>query len=127
MTRQLGSLVSFLLVFASALPARAQADTLPIISIDADQKEKVTMVSTEDYTKSLGSLVRTMNDTTISTLQNHEQSATRSGPRIVWMLRDVTVGLGTTLTVGISHIWSISFAPRVRFAFSNSTHPKIPD
>ena len=127
MTKQLWSLFLFPLVIASTLSARAQADSLPIISIDADQKEKVTMVSTEDYSKSLGQLVRTMNDTTISTLQSHEQTATRSVPKIVWMLRDVTVGLGTTLTVGISHIWSMSFAPRVRFAFSNSTHPKAPD
>jgi hypothetical protein len=114
----------------TALPAVARAESLPVISLDSNHNEKVTAVSADDYTASLGQLITTINSSTLSALQSRENSGVQSAtpaPKIVWMLRDVTVGLGTQLSAGLSHIWSVSFAPRVRFGFSNSTHPKIPD
>ena len=117
----------FLLSLMAAVPGFARADSLPVISLDANHNEKVTVVSTDDYTASLSQLITTIDSTTLSALESREHPRTQTGPKLVWMLRDVTVGLGTQLTAGLSHIWSVSFAPRVRFGFSNSTHPKIPD
>ena len=113
-----------LLSLTTVAPGFAWADTLPVISLDANHNEKVTAVSSDDYTASLTQLMNTINASTLSAIQNREQNATQAAPKTVWMLRDVTVGLGTQLTVGISHIWSMSFAPRVRFGYSDSTHPK---
>ena len=109
------------------LSGLAQADTLSLISIGSDQKQSVTEVSPDDYQSSLSALVTTLHDSTLSVLQSRTKSSMPAGPKTQWMLRDVCVGVGTNFSAGLSHIWSVSFAPRVRFGFSNSTHPKMPD
>ena len=42
-------------------------------------------------------------------------------------LRTVAVGLGFNLKGGLSHIISIGVSPKIRFAFSNSRWPIIPE
>ncbi|HEY8278614.1 MAG TPA: hypothetical protein VIH99_03255 [Bdellovibrionota bacterium] len=102
-----------------SLNATASAETFPLVGKSTGQ-ERARMVGKDAYFNLLHSLSGTVHDSTLPTLAS--QQATASG----WLLRDVAVGIGFALEVGLGPIWSTTIAPRVRFVFSNSTSPTLP-
>lgn len=124
-------MISTVLLATLLAPAFAHAETLPLISVGPDQKENVKQVSSDDFVAAMTQLVAIMNDSTLAALQKQIPPAATRGfeaaKKTTWMLRDVCVGVGSTFKIGLGDVWSVSVTPLVRFGFSNSTHPKMPD
>jgi hypothetical protein len=68
----------------------------------------------------MGGIMTTVNDSTLPSLKAQERNAP---PRSRWMLRDIVVGIGLSFSAGLGPIFSLTASPRLRFIFSNSTHP----
>ena len=126
MNRSMNKKLTFKAVMLSAmflLPAMAQAESIPVVGLDKNNKEKAVMVTESEFMTVVGDVINSVNDSTIQTLQKQDSGAFVP----YWMLRDVCVGLGFTFSAGLGPIWSMTAAPRVRLGYSNSTHPVIPD
>lgn len=112
------------IVTAFSAQSYASEEGLSVVGLDQTHQEMNLTLSSEQYAETLSAIVSNVNDSTLSALQAKERAAQDSS---YWMLRDVVVGIGLSFTAGLGPIYHISAAPRIRFCFSNSTHPKIPD
>ena len=112
------------IITAFSAQSYASEEGLSVVGFDQTHREMNLTLSSEQYAETLSAIVSNVNDSTLSALQSKERAAQDSS---YWMLRDVVVGIGLTITAGLGPIYHISAAPRIRFCSSNSTHPKIPD
>lgn len=113
-------------LLAAGSSAGANAEPVPVVGLDKNHQPRSASLPEAELSKLFGTLLDKVNGSTVAALEAREKTSAPS-KSAYWLLRDVCVGLGVTLTAGLGPIWSVSAAPRVRLGFSNSTHPKIPD
>jgi len=108
------------LLIALVTPTLCFADELPMIGLDKNHQETTRSLSKEAYTQQFRTVVMTVHESTLPALQTQEKKSR-------WMLRDVVVGLGLSISAGIGPIWKATVSSAIQLCYSNSTHPKIPD
>jgi hypothetical protein len=119
-----GQVIGLFLMLQIAAPP-SFAGTIPVVGLDQNHQPQSVRIPEEQYTGLLRELAGSVSRSTLATLESRDKADLAK--ETYWMLRDVCVGLGLNFSIGLGPIWSLSAAPRVRFGFSNSTHPKIPD
>jgi len=101
-------------------PTLCLADELPIVGLDKNRQETIRSLSKEAYTRQFQSVIMTVHESTLPALRAQEKKSR-------WMLRDVVVGLGMSVSAGIGPIWKATVSTAIKLCYSNSTHPKITD
>ncbi len=90
-----------------------------LLGLDSRGKPLEIFVNKETLSQSLGSLMDSVNETTLLTLEN-------SSEKKEWFLRTAVVGLGVKIEAGLGPFVKVSATPRLKLAFSNQIKPVVP-
>lgn len=100
-------------------PGTGYADDIPMVGLDSNGKQLFVDVSQDVYEKSLANAVQSVEQSVLSTLNQHAQAKP-------WVLQSITVGISASVEFGNELILKVSAVPRFRLVFSNSKEPVTP-
>jgi hypothetical protein len=104
--------------------AESAPETVPVVGLDASGNSLVQEVPTPLFRHGMNSVLASVQDSLSPVLASHSKNEALAP---AWELRNVSIGVTFTGTLGLGPVWSLSGTGRLRLVYSDSLNPVYPD